>query len=354
MTSYIYSDTKSIRSEFMVGRKNNKEVLISNVNSIKKSNELSTAKLNRGLTLNQMQLLAYAIYATQQDGSTMFIKAEFEKQFGLDEYRTEHAKDDAQRLVDIKFSIEDLENDYFEYWNIFQSIKYREGTFIFKWNDEIVPHILDLKDKYVLTDLKITANFKSGFSWTLYDYLRGLYGAWYISLSKEAVMKLFGVEEKKSYQSNTGLLKSRVLNVAIEEINEFTEVDVKYEEIKKGRSIVGFKVIWSTGQKVQKASKKQMDILRDVADVTFADAFMYAEIKDEVNRERAMQIIRDLQFIQYNYLQPDLGLTAIKASELIKETRYKLEDLNYLLEVEGIEQTSTFEPVPMINWLKDI
>lgn len=336
----------------MAGRKNNKEVLISNVNTIKKSNELSTAKLNRGLTLNQMQLLAYAIYATQQDGSTMFIKANFEKKFGLDEYRTEHAKEDAQRLVDIKFSIEDLENDYFEYWNIFQSIKYREGTFIFKWNDEIVPHILDLKDRYVLTDLKITANFNSGFSWTLYDYLRGLYGAWYISISKEAVMKLFGVEEKKSYQSNTGLFKSRVLNVAIEEINEFTELDVKYEDIKKGRSIVGFKIIWSTGQKVQKASQKQIDILNSIADVTFADAFMYARIKDEVNRERAMQIIRDLQFIQYNYLQPELGLTATKASELIKETRYKLEDLNYLLEMEGIEQSSSFEPVPMINWLE--
>src|SRR5699024_11583477 len=62
--------------------------------------------------------------------------------------------------------------------------------------------ILDLKNKYVLTDLTVTANFKSGFSWTLYDYLRGLYGAWYISLSKEALMKLFGVEEKKSYQNN--------------------------------------------------------------------------------------------------------------------------------------------------------
>ena len=43
----------------MVGRMNDKELLISNANSIKKSNELSTAKLNEGLTLNQMQLLAY-------------------------------------------------------------------------------------------------------------------------------------------------------------------------------------------------------------------------------------------------------------------------------------------------------
>lgn len=338
----------------MAGRKNTKEVMIDNANSIKKSNQLSTAKLNEGLTLNQMQLLAYTIYATQQDGSTTFIKADFEKKFGLDEYRTEHAKEDAQRILSIQVGFEDLENDTFEYWNVFRKMKYDKGTFTFLWDPEITPHILDLKDKYVLTDLTITANFKSGFSWILYDYLRGLYGAWYISLSKEAVMKLFGVEKKKSYQSNTGLLKKYVLDIAIDEINEFTEVDVKYEEIKKGRSIVGFKLLWSTGQKVQKASEKQMNILRNIADVTFTDALMYAEIKDEVNRERAMKIIRDLQFIQYNYLQPELGLTADKASDLIKQSTYNLEDLNYLLEAEGMEKISISEPVPMINWLKDL
>src|SRR5699024_5766064 len=124
------------RSELMAGRVNRKEVMINNANSIKKSNELSTAKLNQGLSLNQMQLLSYAIYATQQDGSTTFIKADFEKKFNMEKYQTQHAREDAQRLTDIKFSIEDLENDYFEYWNVFQSIKYREGTFIFKWNED--------------------------------------------------------------------------------------------------------------------------------------------------------------------------------------------------------------------------
>lgn len=338
----------------MVGRKNYKEVLISNTNSIKKSNELSTAKLNEGLTLNQMQLLAYAIYSTKQDGSTTFIKADFEKTFGLDEYRTEHAKKDSQRILSIQVGFEDLENDTFEYMNVFHKMKYEKGTFQFQWAPEIMPHILDLKDKYVLTDLSITAHFKSSFSWTLYDYLRGLYGAWYMSLSKNAIMKLFGVEDKKSYQKNTSKFKQAVLNVAIDEINEFTELDVKYEEIKKGRSIVGFKLIWSTGQKIQKASEKQMDILRNIADVTLADTLMYAEIKDEVNRERAMQIIRDLQFIKYNYLQPELGLTADKASDLIKQSTYNLEDLNYFLEAEGMEKLIASEPVPMINWLEDI
>ena len=69
-------------------RKNGKKQIVSYENSIKKSNEFSMAKLNQGLTLNQMQLLAYAIYSTQQDGKTEFIKAEFEKKFGIEKYQT--------------------------------------------------------------------------------------------------------------------------------------------------------------------------------------------------------------------------------------------------------------------------
>ena len=74
-----------------MARKNDKKQVVSYENSIKKSNEFSMAKLSHGLTLQQMQLLAYAIYSTQQDGKTEFHKADFEKKFGLSRYLTEDA-----------------------------------------------------------------------------------------------------------------------------------------------------------------------------------------------------------------------------------------------------------------------
>ena len=335
----------------MVGRRNQKQVLISNVDSIKKSNELSTSKLNQGLTLNQMQLLSYAIYSTQKDGSTTFIKSDFEKKFGIEKYQTKQAKIDAQRILSIQAGLEDLENDSFEYWNVFRKMKYDNGTFTFLWDPEITPHILDLKDKYVLTDLTITAHFNSGFSWTLYDYLRGSYGCWYKSLTKDAVMKMFGVEKTKSYLENTGLLKNRVLDVAIAEINEFTELEVSYEEIKKGRSITGFKFIWSIGKGISKASQKQVDTLQSIVNIVLDDLLMYAEINDKTNRERALEIIRDFQSIKYRFLDQELGLTSSHCNNLIKKSTNNLEALNYLLELEGKEPVNT--KVPLFNWLED-
>jgi len=155
-------------------RKNNKEQFRLTQSEIKKSNELSMAKMNEGLSLNQMQLLAYAIFSTQQDGKTEFNKHDLEKKFNID-YKTKHAKEDAQKVSIVQFSVEDLENDYFEFWNVFKAIRYKSGKFIFKWNEEFIPHILEIKEKYVLTDLAVTSNFKSSFSWTLYEYLKAHY-----------------------------------------------------------------------------------------------------------------------------------------------------------------------------------
>src|SRR5690625_1599817 len=219
---------------FLLVRRNIKKQIINYENSIKKSNQLSMSKLNHGLTLNQMQLLAYAIYSTQQDGKTKFHKVDFENKFGLTKYNTEDAYKDSERILGLKVSTEDLENDRFKFWNAFSSMEYDNGKFIFEWNSNMIPHILELKEKYVMTDLTITANFKSSFSWILYDYLKAYYGYWNIKLSKNGCMRLFGVENKKTYQNNTGRFKGSVLDIAINEINKFTELEVWYIEMKEG------------------------------------------------------------------------------------------------------------------------
>ena len=72
-------------------RHNTKNIVVNLDTSIKKSNEISLAKLNEGLTLNQMQVLAYAIFSTQKNGSTTFNKADFEKQFNIVKYATKDA-----------------------------------------------------------------------------------------------------------------------------------------------------------------------------------------------------------------------------------------------------------------------
>lgn len=337
----------------MAGKMNKKKIITNKEDSILKSNELSTAKLSQGLTLRQIQLLSYAIYAIQKDGETTFKKIDFEEKFQIEKYHRPLAKEDAKKLMGIGFSLESLESDSFDYLNIFQRISYSKGLFTIKWTEDVIPHILSLREKFVLTDLTITAQFNSSFSWILYDYLKGLYGAFYITLSKEALMKLFGVEEKKSYRDNTGLLKNKVLDVAIEEINKFTELEVKYKEIKKGRKITGFKLMWSTGKRIVAASEKQIELLNNLLEIMLDDLLVYAEIKDQNNREEALKIVRKLQNIEKNYLQEEKGLATKKVDELIRRTSLDLEELNRLLENEETEKINISTEIPIFNWLEE-
>lgn len=336
-----------------MARVNGKSALISYENSIEKSKEISMSKLSHGLTLNQMQLLAYAIYSTQRNGKTEFHKADFEKKFGIEKYQTLHAKQDAQKISGLQFSIEDLDNDYFEYWNVFGSIKYKSGLFTFRWNEEFVPHILELKDKFVTTDLTITSQFKSGFSWTLYDFIKAHYGYWHKPISKDALMRLFGVEDKKTYQKNTGDFKKMVLDVAIREINKYTELEVKYNVEKEGRAITGFDLIWSNGQKLTSATKKQIKEIKSIIDIVFEDIFEFINLDSETDRLRAKDLILEIENMREVTNEP-ISITNEKANVLIQKAVGNFKELNQLLQKNHKPlPANSVKKVKFYNWLED-
>ncbi len=328
-------------------RNNGKEIKMSN-DLVTKSNEFSMSKLNHGLTLNQTQLLMYAILSTQKNGQKIessFNKVDFEKQFGIREYRGATAKKDAGKLISLSFSTEDLDADKFKFYNVFQHIEYDAGTFEFKWTDYMLPHILDLKERYITTDLQLAAQFTSSFSWTLYDYLKANYGKWYIQLTKQGILNLFGVEDKKSY-SNTALFKRSVLDIAVNEINELTELEISYEENVKGRAIVGFTLKWSIGQTKKVASDKQIEQIKMYIDTVFSDLMKYMTLKDSSRLIKARELILKIENYK-QYIEPGVILTANEADRYISEIKPIFNELEFLVEkdAKGISE--------FYDWTKD-
>lgn len=328
---------------FKIARKNKKE-LISSTATMKKSNEISMAKLTQGLSLNQMQLLAYAIYSTQKDSEkNSFLKVDFEKRFNLDEYRRKPANADTKKLYELGFATVDLERDYFDYLRVFQRITYYKGKFTFKWTDDMLPHILELKDNYVTTDLSITSQFKSSFSWTLYEYIKAHYGNWSKELEKTTIMRLFEVEDVISYQKNTGLLKVKVIDTAIKEINEHTELEVWYTELKKGRAITGFKFHWSTGSQIAGATKKQVKLLQEIHDEVDKNVLDYLLMK---NSDLAKPLIIRIKEINREVKK---GLSVKSADEYIKESLENYKQLEHHLENQGEQRDTSI----YYNWLEE-
>ncbi|MFC4348515.1 replication initiation protein, partial [Kordiimonas lipolytica] len=220
-------------------------------------------------------------------------------------------------------------SDVVDYLNIFQRIRYEKGVFTFKWSEDMIPHILNLKDHYNLTDLEVKSNFKSSFSWTLYDYLKSHYGYWHKPISKEALMKIFNVENIKSYQNNTGLFKNKVLDSAIAEINQYTELEVRYEVEKQGRAISGFDLIWSTGTNIKSATKKQIKELKTLIDVIVKDEYKYIDLNEQEDRQNAIKLIQEIKRMTIHTQEP-ICLTYDKADWFIKQANSTLKSLENL------------------------
>lgn len=331
-----------------MARKNDKEQLVSYENSIKKSNEFSMANLNHGLTLNQMQLLAYAIYCTQQDGSTEFIKADFERKFGLKRYKTKDAYKDSEKVSALRYSTQNLEEKKFSFTAIFTELQYDNGTFIIEWNQKFVPHILELKNYYVTTDLTITSKFKSSFSWTLYEYLKARHGAYYVPVSKEALLRLFGVENRKTYIDSTAQFKRGVLDAAINEINQYTELEVWYKEKKKGRAIVGFEIHWSTGKTVPLATDNQSEELKRLIDEVFALWNAVHQMQNEDNKEKVKKLVMETEGMRKG---KEEHLTSKEASEYIPRAKDNLRWIEMMLKND--EKPAVKKSMPFYNWLEE-
>ncbi len=337
--------THYVSRGILMVRRNGKQQVINYENSIRKSNELSMAKLNKGLTLNQMQLLAYAIYSTQQDGKTEFIKADFEKKFGLEKYQTKDAYIDSDKISALRFSTQNLEEKKFRFVNVFSFIDYDNGNFTFKWNPDFIPHILELKS-YSLIDLTITSKFRSSFSWTLYEYLKGHFANWYKELSKEALMKLFNVEDRMTYIKSTAQFKRGVLDVAIDEVNQYSEYDVWYTEKKVGNKITGFVIHWSTGKTPPSATEQQLNLLREINSEVEKNMFDYLSLKDVDSLDQARKYIIAIRDI---HQELNNGLSAEKADKYIQESLFNYKKLEALLENEGKKRDTSF----YYNWLED-
>lgn len=325
-----------------------KEVIQSRNDCIRKSNEISMAELNQGLNLNQMQLLAFAIYSTQQDGRTVFQKHEFEKKFGLKRYRTNEAYEDSKAVKRLEIEVKDLENDYFEFTSVFTKMVYKNGRFMFEWHRDMIPHILELKEKYIITDLSIASHFKSSFSWRLYEYLKAHFGYFRKILTKNELMCLFNVENRKTYIAHTGRFKNSVLDVAIKEINQYTELDVWYKEQKKGRSIVGFEIYWSTGKMINQATQKQIDFIQSVITGIKDNLFTYVNLDNQKKRQQAYEIVKKIEHQEIHILEPT-NITADKADKIIQDLQFNIELLNKIVGSDQPERDTSI----YFDWINE-
>ena len=131
------------------------------------------------------------------------------------------------------------------------------ATVEFTFAPAVLPLILHLEKHLTSYEITQVSNLTSGYAIRLYELViawRSVGKTPEIKLNKKK--KKMGVLEGE-YQ-RMGQFKEKVLHIAIEQINEHTDITAEYEQHKEGRSIVGFSFKFK-----QKQQPKKLDSKRD-------------------------------------------------------------------------------------------
>lgn len=113
-----------------------------------------------------------------------------------------------------------------------------EGSIKIKFTDDIMPYLAQVKERFMLYNLKEVSNFNSLYTTRLYELLQEFkYTGWMIK-SVEQLRKSFAATNKFSRYGN---FKQRTFSSACEEINKHYNLNLTYEEIKEGKKVTAIK-----------------------------------------------------------------------------------------------------------------
>jgi len=161
---------------------------------------------------------------------------DYAKAFDVDRRTAYQQMLDAERRIwerDIIF-YDDEENKIKSRW--IQSVKYRDGSIELSFAKELEPFLTNLKNKFTTYKFKNIAQLSSVYAIRVYEML--------MQWNKSKGTLKIGVDSLKEKLDLTGQsynkfsnFRNRVLNIAVEQINSNTNLNVSYESLKSGKSI---------------------------------------------------------------------------------------------------------------------
>jgi plasmid replication initiation protein len=220
-----------------------------------KANSLIEASYR--LSIDEIRILALTIGTMDPKSNQKifdFTVADFVREFP--EISQDNAYKQIQaaikRIYDRSVKTEDKERITEFRWVSSRTYFKKEGRFRIAMTDEVMPYLTQLKGQFTQYQLKHIAYFNSVHSIRIYELITQYRSVGSREITVEKLKEWLQVEESYSRWNN---FKARVLDPAISEINEKSDLFVKYEPIKKGRKVTGIEFSITYEKPVKKRPK---------------------------------------------------------------------------------------------------
>lgn len=245
-TPKVYKDNKLNQANFGNFTHNDYQVFLHLVSKIggvdKEGRYLQPEQLQREHVLTAKEFSE--VFETDIDNSYRYLKKAINK------------------LMKTDIKVERPENNSIVRINVCSQAEYkkREGAIIIEFTDRIMPYLSQVRQKFVLYNLKEIANFNSIYTTHLYELIQQFKDTGYLIRSVEQLREIFAVGTKfKAYKD----LKRRTFDHACKEINNNYEMNLGYEEIKEGRKIVAVKFVFKK-TKIHKVTNQRTGIEKNL------------------------------------------------------------------------------------------
>eukprot|EP00160_Parvularia_atlantis_P009719 Unigene192_Nuclearia_a/m.689 Unigene192_Nuclearia_a/g.689 ORF Unigene192_Nuclearia_a/g.689 Unigene192_Nuclearia_a/m.689 type:complete len:317 (-) Unigene192_Nuclearia_a:1658-2608(-) len=257
-----------------------------------KDNALINASYN--LDLVEQRLILLAIVEARESGKGINANDPLEvhadsyiNQFGVHRNTAYQAlKDACKDLFARQFSYQEKKangniRNVMSRWVSQIAYNDNEATVDLIFAPAVVPFITRLEEQFTKYELQQVSSLSSAYAIRLYELL-----IQWRSAGKTPTIELQEFRKKLGVLDNEYLrmahLKERVLELSIKQINEHTDITVKYEQHKKGRSISGFSFTFKQKKKDNPSIERDPNTLDLSSKMTDAQRHMFANKLSEL------------------------------------------------------------------------
>ena len=149
-------------------------------------------------------------------------------------------KQAVDKLMKRDIRIEKPDDSGFWRINICSMAEYNQssGSITINFTDHIMPYLAQVKEKFVLYNIKEIANFGSLYTTRLYELIQEFKETGWMLKSVKQLREAFAVGDKfKLY----GHFKAKTFAHACQEINDNYDMGLRFEEQKEGRKVIAVK-----------------------------------------------------------------------------------------------------------------
>lgn len=204
-----------------------------------KANQLVEARYN--LNLNEQKVILYAASKIDREQDHFnYIELdinEFTELLDTKGKRYEEIRDIVRELRRKEVIINTDDKEYIAGWVSSITFYKNTGKIKLRFDDDLIPYLLQLQKRFTRYQLKNILYLKSKYSIRIYELLKQYESIGKREFELQELKKILFIENQYNRIYD---LKRFVIEPAVEEINYYTDINISYDDIKKGRKIVGF------------------------------------------------------------------------------------------------------------------